>query len=83
MAVPHERSEDNWIRVIDGEVRGSFYKPTDDKAHEAIGGIAQSVGESAIANTALPNLMSAGESRLLRKFTAALCRCLCFRGIFC
>lgn len=65
MAVPHERSADNWIRVIDGEVRGSFYTPTDDKVHEAIGGMKQSVGESAIANTQLVGMMSAGESRLL------------------
>ena len=64
-AVPHERSADNWVRVIDGEVRGSFYKPTSDNEHESIGGIKQTVGESAIANTQLSGLMSAAESRLL------------------
>jgi len=63
--VPHQRSEDGWIRVIDGEVRGSFYKPTNDNAHESIGGIKQTVSESAIANTQLSGVMSAGESRLL------------------
>ena len=64
-AVPSKRSADGWIRVIDGAVRGSFYKPSNDNEHEQVGGMKQTVGESAIANTALPNLMSAAESRLL------------------
>jgi hypothetical protein len=64
-AVPHKRSADNWVRVIDGEVRGSFYKPTNDNEHESIGGIKQTVGESAIANTQLSGVMSTTESRLL------------------
>ena len=66
-AVPQQRSEDHFVRVLDGMVRSSFYGKAggEQLSHEDIGGMKQDVAESHIANTELPNIMSAAESRVL------------------
>lgn len=65
--LPVERSVDGWVRVVDGNVRKSLYatpKPGGDAALD-VGGLKQYMGDSAIDNTVLPNIMPAGEAHLL------------------
>ncbi len=61
-----ERSADGWVRVVDGNVRKSLYTaPKPANAALDVGGLRQYMGDSAIDNTVLPNIMPAGEAHLL------------------
>ncbi len=64
--LPMERSADGWVRVVDGNVRKSLYTtPKPGDAALDVGGLKQFMGDSAIDNTVLPNIMPAGEAHLL------------------
>jgi hypothetical protein len=64
--LPMERSADGWVRVVDGNVRKSLYTtPNTGASALDVGGLKQYMGDSAIDNTVLPNIMPAGEAHLL------------------
>ena len=64
--LPAERSADGWVRVIDGNVRKALHAaPKQDGAELDVGGVPQYIGDSAIDNTVLPNLMPAAEAHAL------------------
>ncbi len=65
--VPSFRSDDGWVKIVNGAIRATFY--VDSKAEEkdiqARGGVSSSLGESAIDNTVLANVMRPEEAKLM------------------
>lgn len=67
--IPCCRSEDLWVRLLDGSVRSSIIADANkSKPKQALyreGSLNETVGASAIDNCVLPNIMSAVEARVL------------------
>jgi hypothetical protein len=60
-----QRSEDGWANSVDGTIRKAAYKIRDERKAQLTLATSQNAGESQIANTVLPNVMTAAESHVL------------------
>lgn len=82
--IPTELSPDGWANIVDGGTRAKVLKGRGgaDASYVATGGLKQKQGRSAIDNTALSNVFTAAEARLLligRFMRKALCKFITIR----